>query len=95
MALNTSEIAALAKGLSPLLIRPTSLVFYLPLVRDADRDVVGGLALTAFNVPTVGDHTKIFNPAPRVFWNVPAAAGGRTRPMLVTGPAVPVAALRI
>lgn len=63
VALNTDEITALSKGVSPLLIRPTSLVFYLPLVRDADKDIKGGLSLTAFNTPTVADHPRVFNPA--------------------------------
>lgn len=60
VALNTDEISALSKGVSPLLIRPTALVFYAPLVRDEDRDLKG-ISLIPTGTPTVGDH-------PRMFW---------------------------
>lgn len=33
-ALNASEVASLAKGVSPRLVRPQSLAFYVPLVRN-------------------------------------------------------------
>jgi hypothetical protein len=41
-ALTAAEIASLAKGMTPDKIRPQSLVFYAPLVRDL-IDVRGGL----------------------------------------------------
>jgi hypothetical protein len=64
-ALTAAEVAALAAGAGPLMVRPQSLVFYLPLVRDNDVDLVGGLSMTAFNTPTIGDHPpKMFYPAP-------------------------------
>jgi len=44
-ALNTDEVAALAKGFSPSKIRPQNLVFYVPGIREI-IDVRGGLALT-------------------------------------------------
>ena len=43
-ALSDAEVAALATGVSPLLVRPGSLVFYAPLARDL-LDRVGGLQL--------------------------------------------------
>lgn len=58
-ALTADEMAALAKGFSPRLIRPQSLVFYAPLVRDL-IDVRGGLALTNNNTATVADHPRIY-----------------------------------
>jgi hypothetical protein len=58
-ALTAAEAAALAAGYSPLLIRPANLVFYVPLVRDADEDIVGGLSLTANGTPTVEPHPPI------------------------------------
>lgn len=67
------EIGILAKGFSPLFIRPQNLVFYAPLIRDEDLDRVGGLSLTAFNTPTVGEHTRVFYPAPVLV--LPTAAG--------------------
>jgi hypothetical protein len=55
-----SEIGALAKGFSPLMVRPGNLVFYVPLIRDNDDDIVGGLSLTAIDSPTVSTHTRVF-----------------------------------
>ena len=48
VALSADEMAALAKGASPLSIRPASLVFYSPyLGRDSPEiDIVGGRTLT-------------------------------------------------
>jgi hypothetical protein len=54
-ALTDAEMAALAAGASPLSIRPGNLIFYVPLVRDNDIDIVGGLPLTATGTPTVSD----------------------------------------
>lgn len=53
-ALTAGEVLALSKRVSPLLIRPQSLVFYVPLVRE----LIGwkGFALTANNSPTVSAH---------------------------------------
>ena len=45
VVLDAAEIAALAKGFSPRLVRPTGLVFYSPMVRDL-YDARGGIALT-------------------------------------------------
>ena len=58
-ALSDSEIAALAKGVSPLLIRPQSLLYYAPLIRDIN-DVRAGIALTNNASATVADHTRIY-----------------------------------
>lgn len=60
-ALTTDEIAALAKGISPRLIRPQSLVFYTPLVRDI-IDLKGGASVTNTNTATVADHPRKFGP---------------------------------
>jgi hypothetical protein len=59
VALTAAEIASLAKGISPRLIRPQSLVFYAPLIRDL-IDVKGGLALTNVNTATVSPHPRIY-----------------------------------
>ena len=63
VALTAPEIAALAKGYTPMLIRPTALQFYASLVRDI-LDVRGGRALTATGT-SVSVHPR-----------VDAAAGG-------------------
>jgi len=58
VALNADEIAALAKGFRPDQIRPQSLRFYTPLVREI-IDVRGGLALTTAGI-TVATHPRIY-----------------------------------
>lgn len=56
-ALDAAEIAALAKGVSPRLIRPQSLVMYAPLIRDPID--LKGAALTN-NGATVATHPRIY-----------------------------------
>lgn len=60
-ALTDAEVAVLAAGYSPLLVRSQSLVFYIPLVREI-LDVVGGVTITNNNGSTVGDHCRIILP---------------------------------
>lgn len=58
VALTDDEVASLAAGAHPLTIRPESLVFFAPLGGldpEHDRDIVGGLSLTATNSPTWSD----------------------------------------
>ncbi len=82
--LDAGEIAALAAGASPLLIRRDALVFYAPLYRgtaDAggtDFDYVGGLTLVndGSNTVGVGAHPKIFNPVAPIVMQGTAAVGG-------------------
>jgi hypothetical protein len=66
-ALTDAEVATLAKGYSPLLIRPANLVFYVPLIRDADEDIVGGLSLSTGGTPTIEAHPRIYYPVPHSF----------------------------
>ena len=61
--LTDAEIASLAKGFSPKLIRPQNLVFYIPLLNDDDEDIVSGLSLTATGTPTDSDHPRIIYPS--------------------------------
>lgn len=56
-ALTAAEIASLAAGYSPLLIRREALAFYAPLIRNV-QDIRGGLALTDAGT-TVADHPRI------------------------------------
>ena len=56
VALSDDEVALLAKGFSPLFIRPQNIISYWPLIRDNDNDRFGVANLTAFNTPTVADH---------------------------------------
>lgn len=63
VALTADEIVALSKGVSPNLIRPTSLVAYYPLLDSAAPDLDrwnGGFNLTPTNTPTMADHLAMF-----------------------------------
>ena len=59
VALNADEVLALSRGVSPELVRPQSLVFYAPLLRDLN-DRVSNLTLTNVNGALVSDHPRIF-----------------------------------
>jgi hypothetical protein len=58
VALTADEIASLANGFTPDQIRPQSLRFYAPLVRNL-QDLRGGLAITNNNAATVATHPRI------------------------------------
>jgi len=58
-ALTAAEIASLAKGMTCDKVRPQSLVFYAPLVRDL-IDQKGGLTITNNNAATVANHTRVY-----------------------------------
>ena len=58
-ALTAAEIASLAKGMTCDKVRPQSLVFYAPLVRNL-QDVKGGLAITNNNGATVANHPRVY-----------------------------------
>lgn len=60
-ALTQAEMTMLSKGYSPLLVRPSSLKFYAPLIRDL-QDVRGGITLTPTGTSVVA-HTRILFPA--------------------------------
>ena len=60
VALTADEIASLAKGMTCDKIRPQSLVFYAPLVRDL-IDAKGGLTITNNNGATVADHPRVYS----------------------------------
>lgn len=58
--LNADEVAALAKGVPPILVRPQSLVFWAPLVREA-IELRQGFTLTATGgASTVTTHPRIY-----------------------------------
>jgi hypothetical protein len=58
-ALTAAEVASLAKGMTCDKIRPQSLVFYAPLVRDL-IDAKGGLTITNNNTATVATHPRVY-----------------------------------
>jgi hypothetical protein len=59
VALTPEEIASLAKGMTCDKVRPQSLVFYAPLVRDL-VDAKGGLTITNNNTATVANHPRVY-----------------------------------
>lgn len=52
------NVAALAKGISPMTILPGNLLHYWDLTRGL-QDRVGGCTLTPFNSPTVSEHPRV------------------------------------
>jgi hypothetical protein len=59
VALTAEEVASLADGMTCDKVRPQSLVFYAPLVRDL-VDVKGGLTITNNNTATVANHPRVY-----------------------------------
>ena len=59
VALTDAEVASLAKGFKPTRIRPQSLVFYAPLIRNL-QDTRGGLSITNNNSATVANHPRVY-----------------------------------
>lgn len=59
VALTAAEIAALSDGIACNRVRPQSLVFYAPLVRDL-IDARGGLTITNVNGATATTHPRIY-----------------------------------
>lgn len=82
VALTDAEVAILAAGYSPLFVRPQSLVLYVPLVRDADEDIVGGVSLSAPNGASVSTHPRVIYPTrPQIVVPSAAAPGGLSIPV--------------
>ena len=59
VALTAAEIACLADSMTCDKVRPQSLVFYAPLLRDL-IDYKGGLTLTNNNGATVANHPRVY-----------------------------------
>lgn len=75
--LTVAEWAALAKGVSPKLIRPQSLVACWPLIGRAspEPDLRGGYNLTLTGT-SQADHPRVYSPGRRRTVFVPGAGGG-------------------
>lgn len=57
--LTSDEVASLGKGVSPILVRPQSLVLYMPLIRST-IDLVGRRSFTVNGTPAVFTHPRIY-----------------------------------
>jgi hypothetical protein len=73
VALSALEIATLAAGVSPLLVRPSALVFYAPLsgFGSPEPDIIGRRNLTLTNAPTAAAHPRLFALSNRSAWSNP------------------------
>lgn len=61
VALSDAECTVLSTGVSPLFVRPLSLVAYYPLLRDNVGSVFDNThTLTEYNSPGIADHPRIF-----------------------------------
>ena len=83
-ALTSSEVMSLAKGFSPLQIRPTALVNYWPLYgrHATEPDVIGASGMTLLNSPTKAEHPRIILPRKRRFYRSAAGGGGIAGPLI-------------
>jgi hypothetical protein len=57
--LTSDEIVSLAKGFKSYRIRPQSLLYYVPLVREI-QELRSGITLTANNAPTLFAHPRVY-----------------------------------
>ena len=90
VVLTDEEIASLAAGASPLLIRPASLVLYVPLDRRGAIDLMGSVALSADGTPTFSEDLSDIVTMPNSgqvlqFAPVAPVAGGRIMSSLAAG----------
>jgi hypothetical protein len=58
-ALTADEINSLSQGFKPPRIRPQSLRYYVPLVRDV-HELRSGITFTAVNAPVVFNHPRVY-----------------------------------
>lgn len=60
-ALTDDEVASLAKGFSPRLVRPQNLELYQPLKNSSDyKDIISNYAMTVLSTPTSAAHPRIY-----------------------------------
>ena len=74
VALTDADALVLAAGYRPTFVKPESLQLYVPLVRDNDEDLIGGLSLSANGTPTIADHPPIYYSIPPSYFMASGAA---------------------
>mgnify|MGYP001558445184 CR=1 FL=1 len=86
-ALTAAEMATMADGFSPLLVRPGNLVAYWPLYGriSTEPDYVGGFNMTLTGGDANADHPKIFKP-PYHNIGVPTAVATKSLPIFSRAP---------
>jgi hypothetical protein len=82
VALTADEVLQLAKGLSPLLVRPASLVSYWPIYgrQSPEPDWAGNLPLTINGTMSQAAHTRMYMPRVPAYGFQTAAGGGGSSP---------------
>lgn len=87
VALTPAEIASLARGISPLCVRPQNLRAYWPLIGRAapDLELMQGLSVNIINSPGTAAHCRVVYPSAGVIPNH-AALPGAVEPPLVSNP---------
>src|SRR3990170_1162498 len=78
VALSDAEALILARGFSPLFVRPASLVAYYRLIRGGTEiDLIGANnVVESASAPTVAEHPRIIYPAAPLIVTAPAAPAG-------------------
>lgn len=78
VALSQEEISALADAVSPLMVRPASLVKYSPLMgrTDPEIDVMGSYPFTLVNSPAQSAHPPMRYPGRAQAWKYGAGGSG-------------------
>ena len=76
IALSDADVADLAKGYCPLLVRPDGLVAYWPLIGRAspEPDLIGAFDMTLNAGPTQVEHPRIIYPSQKEIYKIVAAA---------------------
>lgn len=76
VALSDADIAMLAAGYSPLMVRPDALVAYWPVVgkNSPETDIVGAYGLTLTGT-SASEHPRIIRPSAKIL-TFPTAGGG-------------------
>lgn len=84
VVLDADEISALAKGICPNIIRPSSLISYYPLIGEfsPEIDVKGGLGLTVTTATKGVDHSKIIYSQDSQSWRFNTAVSGGSGPKI-------------
>lgn len=97
VALTESEIAALAAGYSPLMIRPDALVAYWPVVgkNSPETDMVGEYNLALSGTPDTVEHPRIIRPSAKILTFPSAGGSSHTLTGAVTHTLTPAATFSI
>ena len=87
VALTPAEIASLARGVSPIFIRPENLFAYWPLIGRAspDLELINALSVSVVNSPPQADHCRVVYPSAGLI-PTHTPAPGSVEPPLISNP---------